>query len=419
MSLFVSQESDQPSQNSPTFTACTTQIAHIADVLSSITSINSQALMIIKPTGIIIYAEHNHIVNVQLTVDPSLFSQYSFHGQDELRLGVDISIISESFQSVTSIQKKPKGQTAELQQVTCYITYAGEGHPLIIEFEDHYISEKLEFLTFYLDIDYPDHPDDEEHLIINHSEIQFELILKSDVFANLLADLQQINTVELYIHILNEVKTLGKSRKSNIKYYKNELNFISKGPIGHLKLIYPSEKTILEKMQIFEKTATAAQLTPVNSSVQSCYNFSNFITIQKAVKLSTKCKVLKDLNGVLSIQLLCKNHNLPNYAGTLVTFHLLEISPMNVGSITTVETNVFDDESYIYKGIESEYKEDTENVGLNAGYEPLSMAAFQANPKEKQIAEIVQDGPERKKRKDRKESGIAIVGGAVEVPLFL
>lgn len=413
--LTSSQVSDheapyQGKKNPISFTASTNQIPHLADVFSSISSINSQAMMIISAKGITIYTEYNHILNVQLTVDPALFTIYNFYSEaegdideetgeeEELRLGVDISLIADSFNAATTSTSKLGGvggvgssTSTNNDNVICYITYNGEGHPLIIEFEDRLMSEKIEFLTFYLDIVYPydtsdsQDPDNDNYgLTLNHSEIQFELILKSDVFANLLQDLSQINTVDLYIFVSNKWRKLGESSKSahtrdndtnNHKSYSfvdNQLNFISKGIIGHLKLLYPNNKAILEKLIIYGRKYTKdamerAQLDdlglegfdenrmkPINASLITCYNFLNFIKIFKAVKLSTKCKIMKDLAGILSIQLLCKNARLANYPGTLITFNLLEISTMNSNyddenDQTNLNlNNIFDDDFYEY-----------------------------------------------------------------------
>ncbi|KAK6465880.1 repair protein Rad1/Rec1/Rad17-domain-containing protein [Scheffersomyces coipomensis] len=404
---------------SHTFKASTTQISHLAEVLSSITTINSQALLIISPKGITIYTEYNHVCNVQLNIDPTLFTQYNFvindnlNNDDEddessenpdLRLGVDINLISDSFNSVASSLIKPKSFNKSgtsnynnvqfdhnqnnnsgnslnniplAENVTCYITYNGHGEPLIIEFEDNVMSEKLEFLTFQLDITYPydfinndsqsqddiDQDYRSDFLVINHNELQFELMLKSDVFSNLLQDLQQINTVDLYIHISNEIKTLGNNNNNHahkrIKFVENQLNFISKGPIGHSKLMFPNERTILEQLKIYdhEEHGNKSSLKLINSSILSCYNFNNFIKILRASKLSTKCKINKDLNGILSIQFLCKNNNLFNYVGTLITFNLLESTSLiqddNVDIPKSKKNdsrnllhNIFDDESY-------------------------------------------------------------------------
>ncbi|ODV77725.1 uncharacterized protein CANTADRAFT_55046 [Suhomyces tanzawaensis NRRL Y-17324] len=447
------------------FSACTTQVAHLADVFSAITTLNPQALMIIKPSGIVVYSEYNHVSNVQLNVDPSLFSLFSFLVRDandvvilsqedldvptELRLGVDVSLISDAFASVaasspsTKLKNPNNPANNHSDPVTCYFTYNGEGHPLVIEFEDNLMSEKIEFLTFYTDFAYPyDSLGDSEHeeLVINHNQIQSELILKSDVFSNLLADLHQINTVELYIYLSNEARGLGKSKNSKIRFTDSQLNFISRGPIGHLKLIYPSERTILEKLVLYGKDPTKKyNMVPVNTSLISCYNFANFIKIFRAVKLSSKCKILKDLNGVLSIQLLCKNNILPTYAGTLITFHHLEVSSyldedFQKDQVETARNfnSIFDDENYEY-ATDANAKEiaieEYQELDMEAEKTRLTYASFMNQPNSNSNGGKMADNnrgqeglQKKRKREDKLDDngkGIHTVGGAVEVPLFL
>lgn len=487
---------DDSRNGSPfTFTASTNQIAHLADVFSSITSIHSQGLMIITSNGITLYSEYNHICNVQLTIDPSLFNTYNFYsessqsshrGVEELILGVDISLISDSFNAASSsIASKTKSKsgpnnggattntTADNQ--ICYITYNGEGHPLVIEFEDNLMSEKIEFLTFYLDIRYPydnvnrqDADDDQYNLIINHTEVQFEVILKSDVFANLLKDLQQINTIDLFMYISNEMRSLGTNKKSARKqrgplYMDNQLNFISKGPIGDLKLIYPNEKTILEKLSIYsrENGDEYSEMVPVNASLISCYNFSNFIKIFRAVKLSIKCKIMKDLSGILSIQLLCKNLQLPNYSGTLITFNMLETATIVDGFDLDEErqpqerlhlNNIFDDDLYSYvkeynnknvsgsiQNVQDINVNEYENLDNNDLHQPnkehttvpsLSYAYFNQNASKAnnlQVNDTIYDAGNNRKNKRNRDNdedeigkkGTKSTNGVIEIPLFL
>ena len=124
--LFV--ESDSESVNNTdicqvedSFTASTTQIAHLSDIFQSLVSINNQAIIRIKETGITIYSSYNHTFNVNVNIDPLLFSIYSITGE-EFTLGVDLSLIGECFTSVASTLKFEKS-------VTCYLNYQGEGSP--------------------------------------------------------------------------------------------------------------------------------------------------------------------------------------------------------------------------------------------------------------------------------------------------
>ncbi|RLV92030.1 DNA damage checkpoint control protein RAD17 [Spathaspora sp. JA1] len=323
MSLFVEDIS---------FTGSTNQINHLADILTSITSINHHATISIKQSGITIYASYNHIITVRVIIDPSLFNIYNLTGSEEaeLRLSVDINLISECFTSVSN--SKP-------DSVICLLNYQGDGYPLVIEFEDNLISEKLEFLTFYQE-------EEEEQEVIDYGSVDMELIVKSDVLSNMLYDLHQINTEDLYIYTKPDC-----------------LRFTSMGPIGIVKLIFPNEKTILEKVEINKPYMI------------SKFSFNNFFKIFKAVKFSFKCKMIKDNQGRFSIQLLVKN-NSHNYSGTLIQFNMLEINH---------------DEGYM------DILEDEEEG----------------------VVDIQRTMYEGEKRVEEVQRAVKNVGGAVEIPLFL
>lgn len=417
MLLFVDSD-DGGTQNthsnapSHTFTCATTQVAHLAETLAAVANICSQALLIIRPTGITVYGEYNHIVNVQLTLDPSLFRVYNYYDPqtdsqlvsdinydrsdiEELTLCVNIAAIAEAFTSVLgslppmkksdsdsrSTNLVPQGSNGGGGGVLCYISYNGEGHPLVVEFEDSLLTEKVEFLTFYSDIYYPYNDDDDDDekelpykLVVDHSNIQYEVIVRSDVLYNILHDLNKINTEEMFVFISNERKKLGyrdplqlttSLPNSNISFIDNQLNFISKGPIGFLKLLYPNDRTVLEKLVIYEQQdvvgpdglQSTRELKKVNSSLITSYKFDNFIKILSGVRLSTKCKIMKDFNGILSVQLLCKNVRLPNYSGSLITFNMLELVTMDSNNDNDNDkndlsyitlNNIFDDDLYEY-----------------------------------------------------------------------
>lgn len=327
LDLFVNSQTSQddndgglaPFEESLSFSAATQQVAHLADAFAAITQISNHALMIIKPSGITIFAEYNHVSNVSVDIHPSLFSVYDCPAS-EMRLGIDVALISDAFLSVasvpaTSTRASNRNNGAPRHQVNCFISYSQGGDALILEFEDDLMTEKLEFYTFCTDIEYPQDNDTSTPILgISRSDLQYELIIRADVFANLLQDAAQISTSELYMFVLNEKHT-----SSN----ENRLNFISRGVIGHSKLIFPCERTILEKLVLYDPEN---EVTTMRASFMSCYNFPTFIKILRAVKLATRCRILRDSQGVLSIQLLCKNPLVPTYTGTLITFNMLELA---------------------------------------------------------------------------------------------
>lgn len=341
MSLFVDSSqhegsSQAPSQASTAFSASTTQISHLADVLSAIVPVSSQALVIISPKGITLYSDYNHICNLQVSLDPSLFTSYNFYSQesqqDELRLCLDVKILADCFNAVapSTKQRKTSKDATVAGETKCFLHYGGEGSLFVVEFEDSTISEQLEFATFYSDILYPydawersyDREDD-YGLILNHSEVQFEVILKSDVFFQVLRDLELVNTVDLFLMVSNKVNYLGNGNRRGPKIIENLLQFVSKGFMGHLKLMYPPEKSILEKLNVYE--LKDGNMMETNGSITASYNYSILKNVQRAVRLSSKCKIRKDLAGTLSIQLLCRS-SVNLYSGTLMTFNMMESS---------------------------------------------------------------------------------------------
>lgn len=433
-------DSTPPTQESSlSFVALTTHVSHLGETLAAITSVNSQALMIISDTGITFYTEYNHIVNAQLTIDLALFTTYTLSDgkstqntqNRELRLGIDAQLVSDSL-AAAATTIIPRGRnggrgttTAATDSLVCYIKYSGEGTPLIIEFDDRLMSELIEFFTFYYEQDYPydlgvTGEERSGELLVDRDLLQLEIILKSDLLANLLLDLQQLNTQVLNIYASNITRIAGRDTQTN------QLNFVSKGVIGYLKLIYPNAKTMLEKMNIYERVD--GSMTIADSALSS-FNFLSFLRIMKAVRLSTRCKMMKDLNGVFSVQLLCKNVGIANYPGTLITFNMLERSYVvdDFGHANDTDiNNLFDDD--VYQQV-MEYEPELE--AINGNRQDLSKARNEVSSTEpftyaslRKVHQPMPEGepPLKERRVDNDDDNghdFTTVGGAVEVPLFL
>lgn len=446
-----SQHDSQKHTSNLSFVASTSQVVHLAESVAAITSVSSQALMILNECGITFYAEYNHILNVQLTIDASLFSSFSLSdGQEsqncpnrELRLGVDLQLVGDALAAAaaTTLPRARNGQkgASMAESVMCYIKYYGEGSPLLVEFEDRLMSEVIEFDTFYYEHEYPydAQPTQNEQaseLLVNHERVALEIILKSDVLANLLADLQQLNTQELHLYASN-LRPRGKV------VVTNQLNFLSKGAIGYLKLSYPNAKTMLEKLDTFR--LANGSMTETSDSIVTSFNFLPFLRIIKAVRLSSRCKMMKDLSGVFSVQLLCRNTQVSNYPGTLITFNMLEMATGtdDFGQLRNTDINtLFDDE--VYQQIKEidpandralDPQEDViPHIELShAG--PLSYASFkmtgegqsgssngtEASTKRRKVNDqIPNHNPDHNADHDN-DHDFTTVGGAVEIPLFL
>ncbi|KAF7999606.1 hypothetical protein HF325_006282 [Metschnikowia pulcherrima] len=409
------------------FAAATSQVSHLADVLTLISAIDRHALMIISQYGITFFLEYNHILNAQVSVDASLFSAFEYHwlGADldgnfsenvpkNVQLGIDVHRLTDAFAAAAATvvpRLKKAASAAGVDTVLCYIKYRGDGFPLVVEFEDRLMSEQIEFSTFHLDIDFPygdENPElqsqPDHSLTIDHSRLQFEVILQSDILANMLQDLQNLNTEDLFVFVSNKRGVSG----------PNHVNFVSKGAIGYLKLIFPSARTMLQKLEIYKDSE--GEPVQTTDSILSTLGFLPFIRVFRAVKLLSKCKIMKDFNGVFLIQLLCRNTAAKSYPGTLIAFNMLEKSEIG-GTGQTVDIDIdslFDDQVYQVR----EYN-DNPHEGATASREvqenqvfdsnePFSYAAFRRRPSNSES--------ESKRSRMEGETGAT---GSTETPLFL
>lgn len=320
------------------FAASTTHVPHLAEMFNALAAIDRYALITIGADGISVFTEHNHILNALANFEATLFSTYKFDfsSQSSVLLGVDILLLSELFAAAASTvvpkAKSTSGGPAQqplVESVVCYLKYEDEGSPLIVEFEDQLIVERLEFSTFNLDLENPYSREAELEdlggLIVNSAMLQFAVIIKSDIFHNLLQDIQVLDTEELYMFV------------SNVDD-EDLLNFVSKSVLGYSKLIYPNAKSSLQKLEVYSES-----MEQIASSVVSVLNFQVFVKILRAVKQSVKCKLIKDSEGVISVQLLCKNVNCAGYPGTMVTFNMLEKTTMPTEATAAEIARAFDE----------------------------------------------------------------------------
>lgn len=323
--------------------------------------------MIISHKGITLFADGNHICNIQATIDASLFTSYNFDAggsQDslELRLCVDVKLMADCFNAVSAAYKGKKTTSGtDNNSVKCFMNYNGEGTPFVVEFEDNVLSEVLEFATFYSDILYPYDAwersydtDDDYGLILNHSEVQFEIILKSDAFYQVLRDLEQVNTLDVFLIVSNQNRYLGSGHSRGPRVIEKLLQFVAKGSMGHLKHMYPPEKSLIEKLNLYQ--LRDGYMEETQGSMITSYNYSILKNAHRATKLSSKCKIRKDIAGTLSIQLLCRCAA-TQYLGTLITFNMTESAsdPDAVNSSTF--SDMFDDDYQLRGDGDDDYQD--------------------------------------------------------------
>ena len=122
---------------------------------------------------------------------------------------------------------------------------------------------------------------EDDNLGIDYERVEMEAMVRSDVLTNILLDLWQIDTENLFIY--TEADTL---------------TFISNGPIGTSKLIFPNDKDVLEKLEI----------SGDKRYVVSQFSYETFYRIFRAVRLSSKCKLIKDAHGCFLSSCCARNY---------------------------------------------------------------------------------------------------------------
>lgn len=377
-----------PTGSQVLFAASTIHVAHLAEVLASITAVDRHALMILSQSGITFYAEYNHIVNCHVTLDEALFSAFRYQNSADgdsgvqtsahhaspviqrTEIGIDAQLMSDAFGAAASAVPMRGKATTLGDLVVCYLRYEGEGTPLVVEFEDRLMNEMIEFATFYLQLEYPfgaESGDEDQGLVLDHSSLHFEVILQSDILVNLLQDLQSLDTQDLYLLISNCCESGGEDGACAV-------DFVSKGAIGYLKLEYPRSRTMLQKLEVYQDAE--GDRVSVKETVLCVLAFSPFMRIFRAVKLLSKCKIMEDFGGVLSIQLLCKTLLSANYPGTMITFNMLEITNLGDGAIPTTAhlSDLFHESAYKNS---KEYLDTKAKAASAPPSAPLSYRSFQ------------------------------------------
>lgn len=293
------------------FRANTTRIKHLAEMFSTIPDLSPQCLIIINSDGVMLIAETpSRVCNATIALDQALFSTYTLEPVTEsMKLQVDSQLVAQAFASV------PDTLNPDL---TCTISYDGLGWPLVVEFNDLLISERLEFATYVIDVSDP-----ASLISVDRHHTHFEIMLNLAIFTTCLQDLHHLQTSEVALNISNTPSTDIRQQVTGGDH--NSLYFVSKGPIGLSKVIYPGLSTILERVDIFDHDSDEDPLQSstqqlIKSRVRSLYLFSHLARVIKAVKLSSKCKLVKDYRGVLLIQLLCRHQS----QSTVVTFNIVE-----------------------------------------------------------------------------------------------
>lgn len=281
------------------FSATTNSLNHISNVLSSISTISNEVLVIINADGLSFIAENSHICRVECTFEKKLFTTFDFNLAFDCDEDDDDNNNNNNYNKfIINIKPIVESLSLALKNVSsteCTLFYKGHGSPFMLIFEDNKMIERCEFQPIInLELE-----ETNSGFEINQNNLLIEGTIKSKVFYNSIKDLKDINTEEIFICGLN-----------------SKLSIISKSDMGLSKIFLPNEKSILDNLIINNN----------NNIDISCYKFSIFELCLKSMKLSTKCKFKRDEN-LLSLHLLnLFGNDLPrNYSGTIVEFKFLQL----------------------------------------------------------------------------------------------
>lgn len=289
------------------FNATIYQIAYISSILNSISTICDQCTLTASEEGLLLELNDRGTVKVSVLFDTKLFSYFHYDSSNEGTTSFKINLTSlvETVNIITSEQR-----------TKTRLSYAGYGEPFLIIIEDDLVLERIEFHTYEMDEFEELHEEAvRDDFEIDSSQVVFEIFLQSNLVYEILKDLRDLNTQELYLY--------GK------KADKEELVFIAKNDLGYSKLFFPSSKSVLQQMRVNRPNADAGndhlELESTTDSITSFYNFDHFAKFLKLLKISSKMKLYKDYKGLTCINLLVKNSGAPSHKGTIVEFKILEL----------------------------------------------------------------------------------------------
>ncbi|QPG76985.1 hypothetical protein FOA43_004379 [Brettanomyces nanus] len=327
------------------FVASTANIISIYQLINAISLFGDNCFLNITNDGLSFSIVANNICKVLLTLDKRLFSDYEFDPigevadlgeeegeEDQTTESITINLDLRSFLETINIHIPNDRETLDMR-TKCTLSYQTEGSPFILTFEDDYIIERCELLTYFVDPEARqnvrvatgrhkskdtavegDEIDNYQQMVVDNtifqldsSKIIFDIVLKSSILYDALKDMNDLNTDEFILYC--------SKRSENSKINKKRLIFISRSEdssIGYSKLIIPEKKPFLKQIEVFKPVRRISEedgidemiMASCSASVSSFYRFQYFAKIIKAIKLSKLIKVRKDMNGLTSFLIL-------------------------------------------------------------------------------------------------------------------
>lgn len=287
------------------FSATTIHLDYITTALTCLLPFGSKddVVVYIDKDGLAFSRQANHIIRIQLFLSKELFLSYLF----DLEEGEYMKLCLKLNHLLNSVNVAYRQQIDDV--VECTFSYRGRGSPFMLILQDSYITEQVEYSTYITsELD-----DQLEGLELDRSKLQFECIIKGDVFHSALKDLKDIQCTDCYLY--------GKiDPTTNTKVFA----LISKSKLGMSKICLPIHKAILEKMEIF---------TP-NQTFIAFFDFNIFDRIRQSIKIANKVLLRMDTNGLLNVNVLSQIDNVvattantetgKDYPGIIIEISLLE-----------------------------------------------------------------------------------------------
>ena len=273
------------------FSASTVHLEHITTALNCLTPFGTKddVLIFIDADGLSFVRENNHVIRIQLLLSRELFMSYLYRseviedeeGANHMKLCVKINHILDS----VNVTNRNLDDVVE-----CTISYDGHGSPFVFIFEDSMILERVEYSTYVIkDMDNTGLTLDKDHVI-------FECIMKGDVLYKALKELKEIDCKECYVYV-----------KTSSDGDEDVFAFISKSELGFSKIRLPSNKSIIEKLQVYENDSTT-----ICHDVPAIgfFDFASFDKIRMSTKIASKVLFRMDVHGLLSVNILSQTDDI-------------------------------------------------------------------------------------------------------------
>ncbi|AAS52330.1 ADR411Wp [Eremothecium gossypii ATCC 10895] len=233
-------------------------------------------LITIDRDGLTFIRQNNHAAEIQLFLAKELFQYYSIREgfEGEIQLCMKLNHLLDT----VSVANRDKDDVVE-----CTLSYDGEGTPFMLILEDSMITEQVEYATYLVG------EMDRTGLELDRARLEFECILKGDVLYSALRDLREIGCKECYLYIV----TSSRARPM--------FALVSRGQLGLSKIILPSERSVLEKLEVYENDST----TLIHDApVIGLFDFAALDKLRPSTKIASKVLIRKDVHGLLAVNIL-------------------------------------------------------------------------------------------------------------------